>query len=211
MNYKKFLCGIIIICFISLFGYIGCQGKFISGGVERYHYLNQPIILNKAIKVPIIIDIKFTHIEAEEIEAGIREWNRALNGYLTLEVEGKDFDMEIWKIELIIKEGGYLIMKIDSTSLLLRERLGEKVLGFTDAIGGNKLYLVTDNIMTAEQLRGVILHELGHLLGARHTGYGLMEEHYGARGFSCIDAIAAEGVAKHWGWDWRRMNYCIKY
>ena len=62
-------------------------------------------------------------------------------------------------------------------------------------IGGPNLWVIRHRIESQFALRGVMLHELGHLMGADHSKTGLMASSYGPQ-YNTIDAAAINEVAK---------------
>ena len=124
-----------------------------------------------------------------------------------MEIEEEGFDMEIEKIEAVKRRGGYMIMKIGKGSKLLREEEGEKTLGFVNKIGGDQMYIIVDNIERERDIRVVVLHEIGHLMGVRHIGKGIMNKELGEY---CIGEAEVKEVSNWTGWEWEKMNYCIR-
>lgn len=70
------------------------------------------------------------------------------------------------------------------------------------------LYLIRDRISN-EQVARVVMHEIGHLLGAAHTRDGLMEANFNPNCPQCIDWITLHEVALKKHLDMSHMNYCI--
>lgn len=184
---------------------VGCRDSNMG---SRFYYLENEKVEYETDVVPIYIDILFNEKEMGIIEVGIIQWNYTLNGYRKMEIVSKDFDMSIERIKEAEDRGGYIILKIGKESILIKEEAGSKTLGFTNGIGGNKLYLIPEN-MNEGEMYGVVLHEVGHLLGARHNEEGLMSPNYNKLGFRCIDKGAVRSVGEHFGYEWGRMNYCI--
>ena len=153
----------------------------------------------------VYLDLYFTDKERGEIWRAMDRWNLVLNGYVRLE-DGGSFIMEMEKIKEAEMGWAYIVMKLDKDSNLISNEYGKRTLGFTDAIGGRYMYLVMEYIGEGD-IYGVVLHEFGHLMGARHTDLGLMRANYMLGKAACVDSGVVEQIV---GYDWRRMNYCIR-
>jgi hypothetical protein len=169
----------------------------IMGCKSRGYTNNDRLELRRVIEVKI--DSKFTTQEIEEIDSGIIEWNRALNGGIEIRISIDRFDMSSGDIEAAMRGEKVLVMKIDEGSGILMGK-GD-VLGFTDRIGGNMVYLVGSR----GSKRGVLIHEMGHILGVRHQSSGIMVKDWGGDG--CIDIVTIREVERESGI--RGMNYCL--
>ncbi len=190
----------------------GCASWF--AGTEpmlgRYSYVRKPINEGPALRtIPIWIDKGFGEADKVAIDDAIRAWNYALNGYVKLVVVDTSFDMEVDKIVTQVKENGWLFMKIDSKSPLIpsQKTPGYWTIGFTERLGGHHLYLVRDRLGN-EDVFGVTLHEIGHLMGSDHVGSRLMYPHYTRARFQCIDYDTIFAVASYNNLPLNSLNYC---
>lgn len=161
--------------------------------------------------IPIWVDKNFGEGDRLSIEDAVSNWNYALNGYLKLEIVDFNFDMETDKIIRRVKSGGWLILKIDHTNAMVpAESVGKSwLVGFTERIGGHHLYLVRDRLKN-ETVVGVTMHEIGHMLGSRHVGEGLMHPQVSMKRFRCIDFDTMVSVAKYRGLLPAQLNYCVE-
>ena len=160
-------------------------------------------------EIPIWIDVGFGEGDRVAIMDAINAWNYVLNGHIVLKVVDIKFDMEVDKIVKQVQENGWLIMKIGSLSSLVPDNdEGYWTIGFTERLGGNHLYLVRDRLGN-DDVFGVTLHEIGHLLGAGHVGERLMYPHFSRAGFQCVDWVSMEAVARYQGLDDKDLNYCM--
>ena len=186
---------------------IGCGS--INKEIEQpFNYTDKAWYVGSAKNIPIWIDNDFSINDKEVIEGAISFWNKALNGHIKLIVVDDKFNMSINRIKLQEKQSGWLIMKISSDSFLTPySEINYRALGFTDMIGGSHLYLVRDK-MKDEYLFGVVLHEIGHLLGSVHVGEGLMSAHFDFIRFRCIDYDTIKAVAAYNDLDINNLNYC---
>jgi len=173
-----------------------------------FQYTERGEAYNGGREIPIWIDGGFGSADLIEIENAIGRWNYAMNGYIHLRVVDTHFDMEIGKIQEQIRRNGWLFMKIDSkTSYTPIVSGGYYSIGFADKVGGNHLYLIRDRLKN-EEVFGVTLHEIGHLLGSGHVGDRLMSPHFSMAGNQCIDLATISAVAQWQGLPMNRLNYC---
>lgn len=194
-----------LLIFIILIGCGNSLGK-------NFHYIgDEKYNLASKREYNIWIDDKFGEMDRAAIDNGIMQWNYALNGNIKLVVKSYEFDMEISKLEEIVKEGGWLIFKIDSNNGMIVDRKSGveqfHTLAWVDKIGGTKIWVVRERVKN-EWMTGLMMHEIGHLLGAKHDK-GLMRPHYRLEDYRCIDYEAISMVAEYQGIEIERLNYCI--
>lgn len=176
--------------------------RFTYVGTEAYH--GDPVRV-----IPIWIDKDFGEADKVAIDDAINAWNFALNGYIKLKVVDTHFDMEIPKIVQQVRENGWLFMKIKSDNKLVpTSEKGYWTIGFVERVGGNHLYLVRDRLQN-QDVFGVTLHEIGHLMGSGHVGERLMYPHYSQARFRCIDYTTIKTVAGYQKLPVEGLNYCV--
>ncbi len=200
---KKLIYGVVFLISTIL---IGCG---ISGPLP-YHYIKGVEATNVATKVvPIYIDTQFGEADKLAIDDAVNQWNYALNGYIKLEVASTHFDMEPDIIsQVLIKGNGWLFLRIDSQNSIVHDPTEGKVLAFVNEIGGNRIYFVRDRFSN-EAVKGIALHEIGHLLGAQHDNVYLMKPHYNWYDYRCVDQHTIEEVATYQHLDIKKLNYCV--
>lgn len=161
-------------------------------------------------EIPIWIDREFGEADKVEIDRAVDSWNFAMNGYVKLKVVDTKFNMEIEKIVEQVNKGGWLFMKIHSSNKMVpsQSEKGYWTIGFCEQIGGNHMYLVRDRLAN-EDVYGVTLHEIGHLMGSGHTGQRLMYPHYSRARFQCIDYETMKKVSSFFEVPLSGLNYCI--
>jgi predicted Zn-dependent protease len=152
-----------------------------------------------------MVDRNFPKTQQQEILKAINEWNVALNGQMVLQVVDLDFDMEVDKITRVMNENGIMILSVPSYGAVMRLIDDGSLAGKTDRIGGNVVYILNDRV-NEKTINVIALHEIGHLLGAEHSGQGLMRSSYHPN--LCIDKETIEQVARFNGIDVNKMNYC---
>jgi len=181
---------------------IGCGIRSSS----TYYYIHSPeaVSLKKVIK--IYVDHDFGNGDKSEILKGIDQWNFAMNGQIKLEVVDWNF---MKQPSLLVDGEKWFIMKIDSRSKFKPADTSEAfTLAFCERIGGHLMYIIRDRIGNSD-VKGITMHELGHLLGSDHVGKYLMYYRFQHSRYNCVDYASAESVARAQGLDMGSMNYCI--
>jgi len=155
------------------------------------------------VEYSIYLDKNFGELDKIEIEKGICQWNYALNGYVKMEIVDSNFDMEV-EVLRGMGEGDWLILKVGS------DGVSDGTLGYVDHVGGNIVHIVRDRVEN-DWVSGIVMHEIGHLLGVRHDQVYLMQEKYKWAEFRCIDYGTMELVSKEIGIGIEQLNYCQYY
>jgi hypothetical protein len=111
-----------------------------------------------------------------DIIRAIDTWNNALQNWVTFlhteEMSGASCDV--------------LITEVETSDDPL-------ALAWTSKVGGNVVYLIKGKYEF--DAFGVVLHEMGHVLGAQHVHGTLMNKTYDKKLYSCPDAITVAQVA----------------
>lgn len=211
MKTKYLALGLFLFLIVALIA--GC-GAFLhpSGEPElgEYNYTHRPVYIGAPQRViQVWVDKNFDSGDQERIAKSVEAWNFALNGHIKIEIVDTQFDMEVDKIVAQVKSNGWLIMKINSDSTLIpTPEKGFSVIGFTERVGGNHMWLVRDRLGYSS-IYGVTLHEIGHLMGSDHVGQRLMYPHYSQARFQCIDFETIKSVANWNNLPIGDLNYCI--
>jgi hypothetical protein len=139
--------------------------------------------------------------EAEaKVRLAIEEWNYVLNGFVRFDIAAPGaWHAGAWDIRA--EKGG---------SPQSPDPAGQP-LSFTQAglasIGG-RLVIFVDRVGTRD-LRGIVLHELGHVLGLGHdTGGNLMSARYSLTAEQCVDKPSVEAIAARRKLPADRLNWC---
>lgn len=189
---------------------LGCTSLGLQPVKGQYVYTHKPLNMEVIRVVPIWIDKNFGEADRLAIDDAIRAWNFAMNGYVQLKIVDMDFDMEPSKIVDQVNQNGWLFMKLKSDSKLIPEQKekGYWTIGFTEKLGGHHLYLVRDRLAN-EDVFGVTMHEIGHLMGSDHVGDRLMRPHFNRTASQCIDYDTIKAVASYNNLPLDRLNYCM--
>lgn len=192
---------IILICLLL----VGCGGywSYLKVGAPEH-------VVNKLI-IPVMLDAGFSAVEEKSIYAAMSEWNVAFNGQVEFRVDGKFERDPVGLVSRYSESGnGLVIVKMDDTDRRLAGTVesGDGVLAFVPRMGGH-LMVVIGNRISTYNLRTIVLHEIGHLMGAYHVnGDNLMNPHYGPKQIDCIDKVTAMQVAAYNDLDFGTMRYC---
>jgi hypothetical protein len=156
-----------------------------------------------------IIEEQFDAGERERIGLALQQWNHVLNGYVRFRVLSLQGDPSDESLTQLYRSGAWIVTKIDRYHTVARE---PKLLGearwLTNRHGGF-VYLVGDRLGRRD-LTYVMLHELGHVLGAIHDPNGhLMRPVYDPSNGHCIDRNAVALVAAAQRLPLNQLNWCF--
>jgi hypothetical protein len=174
----------------------------------HFHYINSPSPNNKTgIHLGLWIDQDFGESDRISIRQAVDQWNYAMNGWVILDIKRWDFDMSVQEILDCQKSGGWMIMKIDGSNPMIHDYPGHFVLAFVDSLRGHLMYVIRNRINN-DQVSGIVMHEIGHLMGSGHLKNGLMYFEFHADSSRCVDRGTVTEVAKSWHIDVKNLNYC---
>ena len=195
-------------CWIICLVLLSCAGNLHSSFTYLQISPHQQVAQRE---ISIWIDGDFGAADQVSLQNAIDQWNFALNGYLVLQVKSTNFKMETYPMLEAQAGRGWLILKInhDNPIVAFHDRPGIMTLAMVDSIGGNTLYLIRDRIPN-DMVTGLVMHEMGHLLGARHLeGEDLMTPLYKADDYRCIDYLTVRQVAVAQHLPVENLNYCV--
>lgn len=191
-------------CLLVGIGIIGCSAT-------QYNYKIDRVSETSAREIYIRIDKNFTESERLRIMEAIDHWNICLNGQITITVKSWDFDMNVDEIRETIHDRSWMFLRINSSNPMVHDDPNgvppRFTLAFGDDIGGNRVYVVNDRIWDGN-LTQIMQHEIGHLLGAKHT-FGLMSVFYDRERYKCIDKEVILQVKSYNNLS-DNLNYCEK-
>jgi hypothetical protein len=151
-----------------------------------------------AAETPITIETvivgAFSDNDRAKIALAVDEWNRALNGLIRFVPAADPNGRRIWAITGVPK----------SPVQNRREALAE---ARALPAGGGLLIVYLDRI-GGRNLDGIMLHELGHVLGLKHEGRGLMAAEYNPHDQKCVDYPAMVQVAALHDLPLQKLRWC---
>lgn len=163
--------------------------------------------------ISLHVDRDFSAAERERIALAVRQWNVALNGFIQFRVGLLVANPQPQTLAQIRRSGGWVLARIDSRHPVARQPEVRQAMAMTvgSSAGGGIVYMISDRFGLAD-LNGVILHELGHVLGAGHDDSAnghLMASVYKPGNGHCIDQGAVAMVANAQRLPLSRLNWCV--
>ncbi len=150
--------------------------------------------------VALAVEGQFTAAERASILRAIEEWNYALNGFIRLDVVAPGSVRGIWSIRA--EKGG----TPQAPNPVAGQPLSSTTASFWSS--GGEMLVYVDRIGTRD-LRGIVLHEFGHVLGLDHDAQGnLMSGRYQPSTEQCIDKPTALMVAARHNLPAAALNWC---
>lgn len=169
--------------------------------------------------IPVYVSHQFTEGDKVAIRDAVDAWNNVLNGHVSIQIKNEEFfanrDADI-QTALALKEAneGWILLKMDHDNPALADEIedGDGVLAFVNRLGssGHLMFVLGDRI-GSKDLKSILLHEMGHLLGAQHvSARSLMYPSYGIyANYRCIDKITVAQVSNYQHIPIEEMNYCV--
>jgi hypothetical protein len=178
---------------------------------DSFHYTDHPARAATGRLVSLYIDQDFSGLERRQIVSSIRQWNIALNGLVQFRVVLLPDDSSA-TLRQVKRSGGWIVAKVDSRHPIAQRGEGAQALAVTvgDQGGtrGGFVFVIGDRI-GGRDLTSVVMHELGHVLGAGHSRGGLMAPVYTSATSHCIDHEAAMMVASAQRLPANQFNWCV--
>lgn len=169
----------------------------------QYHKGEQYV--NTTLIRGVYIDADFTSEQRFMIEEALGNWNETLNGYIEFKVlddhKKLDENFVLGHNELVFIQS--VMGDPDSGTL-----------GVTNGAPGDKIVMYVDNLKRINDPLVVYLHEIGHAVGAEHSGHkgSLLFPYYVNQAVAahCIDNYTIDEVVKNnYYMDKKNINYCV--
>ena len=175
---------------------------------SAYRYTDKPSVAAMATRMlTVYIDGDFNDSERERIGLALRQWNHVLNGFVRLRPVLLPADASDGAVAQLRRQGVWIVAKVDSRHPAARDRsavamtVGNRSSGF--------VYVIADRFAMRD-LTPVMLHEVGHVLGAGHDPHGrLMAPVYDRDNGHCIDRAAVAMVASAQRLPLDQLNWCV--
>ena len=167
--------------------------------------------------IPVWLDTNFSAQESKAIKDSIKEWNSVFNGQLVIRQEGEFNGKDQIKKYLIaskVMHQGWSIIRLNSNDSTISDvvETGDGTLAFVFGIGTGNLMVVVGDHIGLRDLKTIVMHEMGHLLGAYHVNArSLMSPKYGIGKdeVDCIDKVTVAQVAGYQNLNLKELNYCV--
>jgi hypothetical protein len=166
------------------------------------HYTSNGAAATNTEIIPLRINGPFEPYDRAKILRAVNEWNVALNGFV--------------RFEIVPDGGAAAVAGSRARSWTIVASHGNpptsaavSALAFTYAIpnAGGLMAVYVDHIGNRD-LGGVLMHELGHVLGLGHDKDGLMATHYHPTAQQCVDKAAVQAVAAKRRLPANQLNWC---
>jgi hypothetical protein len=176
-------------------------------GGWRYTDNASPVSIGRVVSLHV--DRDFDDLERQRIVSAMRQWNYVLNGFVQFRATYLPNDPTPAMLAQIRRSGGWVVARVDSRHPIAQQGEGRQALAVTAGGRGGFVYVISDRIGQRD-LTGVIMHELGHVLGAGHDERsGLMAPVYSSAMGRCIDRESVGLVAQALRLPLNRLNWCI--
>lgn len=140
--------------------------------------------------VRVCLGVPIEHLAGAE--EAVAMWDRALERWIRVRVSSRD---------------GLGDCDVRVTVVDPREHPGN-ALGWTRCVGCREVFLARGKY--ERDVRGVLLHELGHVLGAQHVPGTLMNATYDRHVYECPDAATVAQVAAWHRVDIDLLSWCSR-
>lgn len=175
---------------------------------SAYRYTDKPsAVAAGARTLTVYVDHDFAGAERERIGLALQQWNHVLNGFVRLRPLLLPADASDAAIAQLRRREAWIIVKVDSRHPAARNR---SALAMTVGNRGSGFVYVIADRFAVRDLTAVVLHEIGHVLGAGHDPHGhLMAPVYDRDNGHCIDRAAVAMVAASQRLPLSQLNWCV--
>jgi hypothetical protein len=195
-------------------GYVRSYGNYDRGlpplqAPSGFQYTENARSAATGRRMTFYVDRDFSQLELDHIASALRQWEHALNGTIQFTSGLLPPNSDTQMLRRIRASGAWIFAKVDSSHPAARMREAQGAMAMT--IGGSQggfVYVVHDRF-SVRDLAGVMLHEIGHVLGAGHDAGGQLMAPVYDRSNQCIDRGAVAMVAHAQRLPAERMNWCV--
>lgn len=176
----------------------------------EYHRGVKSPVINHPDTIPVWVDKNFNQANKEAIARSIDEWNFVLNGQIRLSLadtfDGKEDGLQYFHRALETNQG-VVILNLSSDDEEI-DNVPASVLAFVPGVDAHVMFVIRNHI-GGRELKDIVLHEFGHILGASHTIFpSLMYPAYSSKQYPCVDKITAMQIAEAQELDVETLRYC---
>ena len=166
--------------------------------------------------IPVRIDSQFNVEERAKILEALRHWNHALNGQIRFDVSSVPYTASGAFSAAPQNKNAWIVARVSGTGAMPAgatpsrgPQLGMTLAQTQQLLGNGGMVLVFADKLGQRDLGGIMLHELGHVLGLGHDNAGrLMAPTYSTANQQCIDRGAVQAVAQIKGLAFENLNWC---
>lgn len=173
-----------------------------GGAPTGVRYTNNAAAVTTAEVISLRIAGPFELHDRAKLLRAVNEWNVALNGFMRFDILPDGSPPVSGKSWLIVAMRGNGGRSPPGVPIVLAHTY--------DGGDGSGLMTVYLDRLGQRDLGGVLMHELGHVLGLGHdNGGGLMAGRYHPSSQQCVDKSAARAVAARWRLPVDQLNWCL--
>lgn len=177
--------------------------------VSAYRYTDKPSAAAMGVRIlSVFVDRDFDAAARERIGLALQQWNHVLNGFVQLRPALLPADRSDRTMAQLRRSGAWVVLKVDSRHPAATQDRSAMAVTMVGR-GGGFVFVIVDRFDMGD-LTAVMLHELGHVLGARHDPSGhLMAPVYDRSNGHCIDRGAVAMVASAQRLPLGQLNWCV--
>ena len=159
--------------------------------------------------IPLHIDRTFPAAERDHILSAIDQWNNVMNGTMRFDIAPDAYDFTTYAAGPLRAARAWVIARVDSHHPLIDNPTFHRALAVSVGVRSGVIYIVHDRIGRRD-LTGIVMHELGHVLGLRHDAGGRLMSPYATKDAQkCIDKGTVRALALAHGFDLEVFNWCV--